>query len=174
MVNSQLKTLFNLLQRLQRLFNDCITNLSLLGIQNSKLGHHIRVQLIHTITWEQSQGPNLCLPNWSFMNEFLTARVLESVSDITGSHNPNPVSRRTRNSPQENRKFKSFGSMVTATISPKKCPFSSFIPSFSGWQSAKVLMLPKETRFVRIVWQSRSNLENSRALMKRDYWNPRR
>ena len=57
LVNSQLKTLFNLsiieresgpaIKQLQRTINDCITNLSLLG--DKKLGHYIRIYLFHSI-----------------------------------------------------------------------------------------------------------------------------
>ena len=99
--------------------NDCITNLSLLGIEMENLDiifvYICSTRLPENILglWEQFQRPNSCLPKWSSMKEFLTARYRTLANS------------RTRSSPWETRRFRSFGTAVTSTIPPKKCPLCS-------------------------------------------------
>ncbi|XP_075162985.1 uncharacterized protein LOC142235608 [Haematobia irritans] len=153
LVNAQLKILFNLapvlkesgpsIKQLQRTMSDCITNLSLLGI-DTKNWDVIFVFICSTrlpeVTlghWEQSQGSSSDLPKWETMDKFLTVRyqTLESVFDIKGAHNistsgpsyvkkPTSPKRKSSTNSNGNRSFKSFATTVPSNPQ-QKCPLCS-------------------------------------------------
>ncbi|XP_075150742.1 uncharacterized protein LOC142224843 [Haematobia irritans] len=154
LVNAQLKILFNLapvlkesgpsIKQLQRTMSDCITNLSLLGI-DTKNWDVVFVFICSTrlpeVTlghWEQSQGSSSDLPKWETMDKFLTARyqTLESVFDIKGAHNistssgpsyvrkPTSPKRKSITNNNGNRSFKSFSTTIPSNPQ-QKCPLCS-------------------------------------------------
>ncbi|XP_075150695.1 uncharacterized protein LOC142224793 [Haematobia irritans] len=153
LVIAQLKILFNLapvlkesgpsIKQLQRTMNDCIPNLSLLGI-DTKNWDVIFVFICYTrlpeVTlghWEQSQGSSSDLPKWETMDKFLTAwyQILESVFGIKGAHNistsgpsyvkkPTSPKRKSSTNSNGNRSFKSFATTVPSNPQ-QKCPLCS-------------------------------------------------
>ncbi|XP_037825847.1 uncharacterized protein LOC119613853 [Lucilia sericata] len=175
LVNSQLKTLFSLLnnpiskesgrciKQLQQSINDCIKNLSLLQIDTKNwdvIFVFICAKCLPDISlhlWQQHLGNSKELPTWQEMDSFLTSRYqsLEGFADIrttsSDSHNTYKKYNPKKQNPNNNKKVNTFQTKVK-TDKPLKCPICQephplrFCPTFLSMSSEDRYSLVKKQR----------------------------